>query len=387
MARGVRVFERDRIRVRHLVHGGWTVRAAAVECGVSAHLVSRSVRDHGGMRCRRVVDRERHLSHGEREEISRGLATGLSFAQLGRDLGRPTSTVSREVNRNGGRDSYRAGAAQHRADDQCRRPKQHWFQTHPVQWARVMQDLRRNWSPEQITRRFRMEHGSDTLWSVSVETIYKSIYIQGRGELRRELARHLRSNREIRQPRTKARKAAATKSSIKGMVNVSERNKEADDRAVPGHWEGDLILGKQGRSQVGTLVERSTRYVHLVQLDAKDAATVAGRLSEETVRVLEILAMTSLTWDQGTEMADHATFTHNTGIPVYFCDPRSPWQRGSNENTNGLLRQYMPKGTDLSTFTQTDLNAIAHELNGRPRKTLGFMTPYESIEQLVATTA
>lgn len=387
MAHGVRVFERDRIRARCLVYEGWAVRAVGVECGISAAVVSSAVRDHGGMRCRRVVDRERHLSHDEREEISRGLAAGLSFAQLGRDLGRPTSTVSREVGRNGGRHSYRARPAQHRADDKARRPKLFWFQTHPVQWAKVKADLRQDWSPEQIVARIVMEHGSDTLWSVSVETIYKSIYVQGRGELRRELARHLRSNREIRKPRTQAKKAAGTRPSIKAMVHISERNKEADDRAVPGHWEGDLILGKQGRSQVGTLVERATRYVHLVKLDTKDAATVAGRLSEEAVRVLEILAMTSLTWDQGTEMADHETFTHETGIPVYFCDPRSPWQRGSNENTNGLLRQYMPKGTDLSQFSQDDLNAIAHRLNGRPRKTLGFMTPYESIEQLVATTA
>jgi IS30 family transposase len=317
----------------------------------------------------------------EREEISLGLRRGDSFTDIGRDIGRSTSTVSREVNANGGRDAYRAWRAHDRAYCQARRPKAAKLEN-PRLARRVTKWLEAWWSPEEISRRLPIEFPDDPMMRVSHETIYQSIYVQGRGELRRELARCLRSGRAQRRPRNRAE----SRGRIPDMVMISERPAEAEDRAVPGHWEGDLIIGKAGRSAVGTLVERSTGYLSLLHLpDGREADKVDAAM-RRAVKKLPGELFQTITWDQGKEMTRHADFTVSTGIQVYFCDPHSPWQRPSNENTNGLLRQYMPKGTDLSVLSKADLNAIARSLNDRPRKRLGFMKPSERLAELLAMT-
>jgi IS30 family transposase len=322
----------------------------------------------------------RRLSLTERMEIRVGLERGWSYRRIGAELGRSASTVCREVAAGGGRAGYRPVAAQQRAMVAARRPKPRKL-ADPVLCGEVSARLEQLWSPQQIACYLRTR-GDARLGTVSHETIYKSLYVQGRGELRRELARCLRTGRAARRHRGRLE----ARGKIAAMVMISDRPAEVADRAVPGHWEGDLIVGKDGKSQIATLVERSTRYVMLAQIGDRRAETVAAALTRQAATLPGHL-WRSLTWDQGMEMAGHAAFTVATGIPVYFCDPHSPWQRGSNENTNGLLRQYLPKGTDLSKVSAADLRRIQRSLNGRPRKTLGFMTPSERFAQLVALTA
>jgi transposase, IS30 family len=319
----------------------------------------------------------RRLSQEERFEIGRGLREGWSYRFIGACLGRPGSTVQREVNRNGGRDRYRAGHAQHRANQQKRRPKPFKLEKHRRLARRVATLLTQQWSPEQIAARLRRDHPHDPRWWVSAETIYQSIYIQGRGELRHELHRHLRRAHPRRVPHSGAGR-------LPDMVMISQRPAEARDRAVPGHWEGDLIMGAANHSQVGILTERSTRYTLLFCLADKTAPTVRDALGRLVTRLPEHLRR-SLTWDQGKELAEHIRFTVDTHVQVYFCDPGRPWQRGTAENTVGLIRQYLPRGTDLSKHTQADLDRIAHELNNRPRKTLDWDTPTEAYAHALAS--
>jgi IS30 family transposase len=321
------------------------------------------------------------LTLADREEITLGLHAGESFTAIAARLGKAVSTVSREVAANGGRDGYRAWRAHQRAREQARRPKACKLGC-PELAAQVTSWLTEWWSPVQISARLRIEFPGDPVMHVSHETIYQALYVQGRGELRRELARCLRSGRAKRRPRGRDGRSGH----IKDLVMISQRPAEAEDRAVPGHWEGDLIIGKDCKSAVGTLVERTTRYVLLLHLPGGRDAHLVEQAMREAIGTLPAELARTITWDQGTEMARHADFTVATGIPVYFCDPHSPWQRGSNENTNGLLRQYLPKGTDLSVHSAGDLARIARSLNGRPRKTLEFMTPSEKLTELLAHT-
>jgi IS30 family transposase len=335
---------------------------------------------------RRIDRSPRHLSIGEREEISRGLSEDLPYAEIGRRLQRHTSTISREVAANGGRHGYRAWSADARASRLARRPKPSVFERSARLVAYVTKKLRKRWSPRQISASLIKDYPYDLEMRVSHETIYQALFVQGRGTLRKELAKYLRSGRTTRKARG-GTTAAVNPSPLRQMVSISDRPAEVDDRAVPGHWEGDLIIGAHNQSAVATLVERTTRFTMLGALpDGRTADKVRDVLAQLVAR-LPVALRRSLTWDQGREMADHTAFTVASGVQVYFCDPHSPWQRGSNENTNGLLRQYMPKGTDLSHHTQADLDAIADELNGRPRQTLNWMTPSEAFNQLVATAA
>jgi IS30 family transposase len=325
---------------------------------------------------------ERVLSLEEREEISRGLAEGLSLSQIATRLARAPSTVSREVAHNGGRANYRALRADRRAWDLARRPKPAKLVTCPRLAREVERLLEERFSPRQISHWLARSHPSDPERRVSHETIYQSLYVQGRGALRAELHQALRSGRAIRRPQ--ARSALKRTSRIPDMVLISERPAEVADRAVPGHWEGDLILGSK-RTCIGTLVERKTRFVMLLKL-ADGTAEEVRRAMTTRIKTLPAELRRSVTWDQGNEMALHREFTVATGMPVYLCNPKSPWQRGSNENTNGLLRQYFPKGTDLSGHSQAELNRVARQLNRRPRETLNWMTPLEKMREVVATT-
>ena len=316
------------------------------------------------------------LSLGEREEISRGIAQGDSLRGIAARLGRSSSTVSREVANNGGCDRYRAVEAHRASRRRAKRPKAMKLETCPRLRGVVEDKLGLWWSPAQISLWLESEYRDDEEMQVSHETIYQSLYVQGRGALRKELWQALRTGRARRRPQGRG---ASTKGQIRDMVMISERPAEVEDRAVPGHWEGDLIMGKR-KTSIGTLVERQSRYVMLFQVPDNTAESVRVALTD-TVKKLPEHLWKSLTWDQGTEMAQHATFTIDTGVQVFFCDPKSPWQRGSNENTNGLLRQYFPKGTDLSIHTQQDLDQAAYSLNTRPRQTLGGMTPSDKLAE------
>ena len=323
------------------------------------------------------------MSLAEREEISRGVVTGRSLRSVAASLGRVPSTVSREVNRNGDRGHYRASKADQVACDRARRPKTCKLVENRALARIVAKKLRGLWSPEQIAGWLQHAYPDDENYQVSHETIYRSLFIQARGALKKELLQHLRRTRVMRRSRHHTQKTA-THGRITGTVSIRERPASVEDRAVPGHWEGDLLIGSHN-SQIATLVERHTRYVMLIRVKSKDTKTVINALIKHAHKLPRELYK-SLTWDRGKEMADHKRFSLDTDIKVYFCDPQSPWQRGSNENTNGLLRQYFPKGMDISNIHQNRLNAVARQLNERPRKTLDFRTPAERFNQCVAST-
>jgi IS30 family transposase len=364
------------------------------KAGESLHEIGRAIgKDHGSIQFllsqrggivpavrRRSV---RTLTLAEREDISRGIACGSSIREIARGLQRAASTVSREVARHGGRPVYRASEADHQAWKSALRPKPCLLSLRRKLRMIVAGKLILNWSPEQISGWLKRRYPSNESMRVSHETIYRSLFIQARGVLKKELMQHLRSNRLIRRSRY-ARAGGQSHGQIVDAISISERPADIEDRAIPGHWEGDLLAGTSN-SHIATLVERHSRFTILVKVPSKDTETVVAALSRQ-VRKLPASLRRSLTWDRGLEMARHKSFTVATKVQVYFCDPQSPWQRGTNENTNGLLRQYFPKKTDLSGYSQADLDKVALQLNQRPRKTLGFETPASKLQASVAST-
>ena len=347
--------------------------------GAIAGILSRT----GGIRPPQRTRSRLALMLSEREEISRGVVAGQSLRSIAASLGRAPSTVSREINRNGGRRRYRANEADQCAWDRAHRPKTCKLVEKRALARIVASKLQLEWSPDQVAGWLKYTYADDENFTVSHETIYKSLFIQARGALKKELLQHLRKTRAMRRSRRKSLKGEGL-GQITGAVSIRERPASVEDRAVPGHWEGDLIMGGNN-SQIATLVERHTRYVMLVRVKSKDTKTVVNALIKHAHKLPRELYK-SLTWDRGKEMADHQRFSLDTNVKVYFCDPQSPWQRGSNENTNGLLRQYFPKGMDLSNVNQNRLNAVARRLNERPRKTLDYRTPAERFSQCVAST-
>lgn len=378
-----RLSEQDRREVMRLRAAGLSVLEIVARLDSTSSTVYSVLAPAGGVfRAGVWQPSARYLSLEDRCAIAVGLGAGESYRRIGERLGRPASTVKREVDRNGGRDGYAPAAAHERAHEQARRAKPTKLSTNPRLLAEVVKRLERLDSPEQISGRLRLEHPTDSSMWVSHETIYKSLFVQGRGELRNELIRCLRSGRAARKPRGPVARGGG----ITDKIMITERPAEIEDRALPGHHEGDLIIGARNASAVGTLVERSTRYLTLVPLrDGYRAEQVRDALVT-AVGAIPADLMRSITWDQGSEMQQHAQFTVDTGIPVYFCEPYKPWQRGTNENTNGLIRQFLPKGTDLSQVTVDELKAIQDNLNNRPRKSLGFRTPNEAFTELVAST-
>jgi IS30 family transposase len=325
----------------------------------------------------------RTLTLAEREDISRGIASGLSIREIANGLQRAVSTVSREVARHGGRPLYRAREADRQAWESALRPKVCLLAIDEKLRTIVASKLILDWSPEQISKWLKVSYPRNESMRVSHETIYRSLFIQARGVLKKELIQHLRSKRLIRRSRH-SRAAGQSRGQIVDAISISERPAEVEDRAIPGHWEGDLLVGSKN-SHIATLVERHSRFAMLIKVPSKDTETVVAALSKH-VRKLPATLRRSLTWDRGHEMAKHRSFTVDTNVKVYFCDPQSPWQRGTNENTNGLLRQYFPKQTDLSVYSQADLNKVALRLNQRPRETLGFQTPASKLQASVAST-
>ncbi|MFC3716304.1 IS30 family transposase [Luteimonas soli] len=344
--------------------------------------VRRILAESGGIRPPQRRRSVRALSLAEREDISRGIAAGQSMRAIAASLGRAPSTVSRELRRNEGPLGYRASQADQAAWDRACRPKPCKLTRHRALARQVASKLRQQWSPQQVAGWLQRTYPDDTSRQVSHETIYRTLYIQSRGALKQELLAHLRRTRGMRRSRHHTQKTP-DHGRIKDTISISERPASAEDRAVPGHWEGDLLFGDRN-SQIATLVERHTRYVMLVKVDGKDTETVVNALIKNARRLPKQLYQ-SLTWDRGKEMAAHRRFTLATDIQVYFCDPHHPWQRGTNENTNGLLRQYFPKGVSLSNVSQAELDAVARKLNERPRKTLGYETPAERYRQVVAS--
>jgi len=351
--------------------------------GRPASVIFEHMRRHGGIRPAPRRRSRRALSLAEREEISRGVAVGLSLRSIASSLGRAASTISRELKRNGGQRRYRAAAADKRAWDRALRPKACKLATHDQLRQLVAAKLEDNWSPEQIAGWLKHTYPDDEAYRVSHETIYRSLFVQARGVLKKDLQAHLRSGRAIRRSRHAGNKKDH-RGSLTDIISIRERPASVEDRAVPGHWEGDLLCGSSN-SYIVTLVERHSRYVLLAKVANRDSQSVIAALINQAHRLPDELVK-SLTWDRGKEMAQHKRFTLATDADVYFCDPQSPWQRGSNENTNGLLRQYFPKGTNLSVHSQERLDEVARQLNGRPRKTLGFETPAERFEACVAMT-
>ena len=337
----------------------------------------------GGIRPPQRKQSQRALALAEREEISRGVIAGQSLRSIAASLGRAASTVSREISRNGGRRYYRANKAEQAAWDRAHRPKTCKLAQHPELARIVTEKLQLQWAPRQIAGWLKRTYPDDENYQVSHETIYRTLFIQARGALKKELLKHLRRTRAMRRSRHHTQKGP-DHGQIVDAVSISERPAEVEDRAVPGHWEGDLLCGTKD-SQIATLVERHSRYVMLVRVPSKDTETVINALIKQAHKLPRELYK-SLTWDRGSELAGHKRFSLATDIDVYFCDPQSPWQRGSNENTNGLLRQYFPKGMDLSNVHQNRLNAVARRLNERPRETLHFETPAERFSQCVAST-
>ena len=345
--------------------------------------IQRIIAESGGIRPAPRCRSSRCLSLTEREEISRGIAIGHSLRSIATSLNRAPSTISREISRNGGLDKYRASQADKAAWNHAHRPKICKLVEHRSLARIVARKLQLEWSPEQIAGWLKQTYPDDENYQVSHETIYRSLYIQARGALKKELLQHLRRTRAMRRSRHHTQKTP-DHGQITDAVSISERPASVEDRAVPGHWEGDLIMGSNN-SQIATLVERNTRYVLLAKVNGKDSKTVVDALIKQAHKLPRELYK-SLTWDRGSELAEHKRFTLATDIKVFFCDPQNPWQRGSNENTNGLLRQYFPKGTDLSAHSQIKLNAVARRLNERPRKTLNYETPAERFNQCVAST-
>jgi IS30 family transposase len=363
---------------------GWKKGLTLKEIGESLNRRACSVlsvlRRDGGFEPRTRRRAARSLQALEREEISRGLAAGLAVREIARRLGRAASTVSREIDRNGGAHGYRAADADARAWQRARRPQPCLLARRPRLRNWVAERLQRDWSPRQIAIGLERTFAHDGSMRVSHETIYRSLFVQARNVLKKELLSHLRRGGFMRRPHTQP----GAQPTIVDGISIHQRPAEVEDRAVPGHWEGDLLMGGAS-SQIATLVERRSRYVMLVKVDRKDTGTVTKALTQK-IRQLPAELRRSLTWDRGSEMAAHKDFTVATDVQVYFCDPHSPWQRGSNENTNGLLRQYFPKGKDLAKVTQVELNRVARLLNERPRETLNWRTPLEALKATVAST-
>jgi IS30 family transposase len=360
---------------------GHTYGAIGQALAVPLHSVYTVVSKHGGLPPRERTRAAHTLDAAEREEISRGLASGDSMRCVARRLGRAPSTISREIRRHGGVPRYRATEADKGAWMRARRPKRCRLALNPVLRNTVAAKLRLDWSPQQISKWLLMTYPSDPEMHISHETIYRTLYVQARGALKKELVAHLRRQRGMRHSR---KSEIGSKAKIIGAVSIAERPPQAEDRAVPGHWEGDMLAGNK-QSNIVTLVERKSRFAMLIRLTARDSESVVNALIRR-VRHLPNGLMRSLTWDRGLEMANHRNFTVATDVQVYFCDPRSPWQRGSNENTNGLLRQYFPKGMDLSNVTQRQLDVVANKLNTRPRETLDWKTPAQVFAASVAAT-
>jgi IS30 family transposase len=362
---------------------GESLQAIAQLFGRNHSSVMRILAETGGIRPAQRCRSRLALSLAEREEISRSVVAGQSIRSIAATLGRAPSTVSREIKRNGGHERYRASQADQLAWDRARRPKTCRLAMNWKLANIVAGKLQLEWSPEQIAGWLKQTYAGEEDYQVSHETIYRSLYIQARGALKKELLDHLRRSRAMRRSRHHTQKTD-NHGRIVDAISISERPAAAEDRAIPGHWEGDLLFGSHN-SQIATLVERQTRYVMLVKVAGKDTETVVNALIKNARKLPQELYK-SLTWDRGKELADHKRFTLATQIQVYFCDPQNPWQRGSNENTNGLLRQYFPKGLDLSTYSQAKLNAVARRLNERPRKTLDYETPAQRFHQAVAST-
>jgi IS30 family transposase len=367
----------------HRWKAGQSLNAIGRALGKDKQVIHFLLARHGGIAPPVRRRSQRVLTLSEREDISRGIASGCSLRIMAQRLGRACSTINREVARHGGRAQYRANAADQQAWQTALRPKPCRLAMHAALREIVASKLMQNWSPKQISGWLKTEYPNDESLRVSHETIYRSLFIQARGALKQELVQHLRSKRRIRRSRH-ARKSGHRMGQIVDAISIRERPAEVEDRAVPGHWEGDLLRGA-GNSHLITLVERGSRFCVLIKVAGKDTATVVAALIRH-VQQLPAALRRSLTWDRGLEMAQHKSFTMATDVQVYFCDPQSPWQRGSNENTNGLLRQYLPKTADLSRFSQSELDEIALRLNTRPRQTLGFRTPADRLQASVAST-
>jgi transposase, IS30 family len=378
-----RLSQADRAQIESLIWGGATFEAAATAVGCSTKSIQRFLALTGGLK-RRIKQRSAlRLSLAEREELSRGLVAGDSLRTIATRLGRAPSTVSRELAWSGSRKGYRAWRADRGAISRARRPKPAKLAVDSRLCREVERGLRAHWSPQQIAARLIRDYPDDLGMRVSHETIYRTLFVQARGALRKELTTCLRTGRAQRRPHMRIERSGAGR--LQNMILISDRPPEIEDRAVPGHWEGDLIIGKAGRSAIGVLVERSSRYVVLLHLPhGRTAEDVRAALTRQISKLPAELRRT-LTWDQGKEMADHVRFSTDTNMAVYFCDPHSPWQRGSGENTNGLLRQYFPSKADLGLHSAARLNAVARELNNRPRQTLDWMKPSEVFSRTVAS--